>query len=797
MRRDRDIVLALAFAVWGIAGALLSGVAAPRWQILLISLPIAATLVWRRSAPRAVAAVLFVFWIVQYELGLIPNWGISSELLPPVAVFGVAAYLSSARAALWQSLLTASLFSAVALYLSWRDAPPFYTEVGTYVFPLAAIFGAVAPGIALRDRSVELDDARARLREEERAQPGEADRLDAARMTLAREIHVHLTARMREISVHVAAARAALEVGSLPTWRAAMRGVSEAAAEAMHGLRATLMVLRDERRATGTEEGAEVQLRGLLEYDGVRRGTAEVAVTVEGRLPEPMRAIAAFARRIAADGVELVLEHARGPAMLSVSASVDGVIMRFGAGGTGWWRRSAGSVERARLLEVARLGGLVRTPRPWRPELEIRLVGRAPERTAPPDAWRARARCARGRLRSVLDPGMSIPQAFLPIVLLGALGLVEVALTELPGTSDALRAAGAIATALPFLFRRRAPLLTVMAVVAMLLGRQALGDLGTPTISQNFYLYLAMWVVGAYARSIPTALAGWVLVFGGGLYGIFREGIDYPIDAHIFYTVAMSAAGAAGFAVRRRVTQTGELVRVRATLAQRHQAAVDAAVAAERMAVARELHDVVGHSVTVMAVQAGAAAALAEKDPEAARTAARSVIEYESAARAELDQLLRALASADPAAPVPATLDELEELVERGRRAGLPVTLTAHGDLSEVAPWLLGTVYRLVQEALTNVRRHAGDAETTVAVRADGTLLHVEVRNAAGAPSAHAGSGAGITGMRERVRVHGGSFEAGPAGDGGWYVRALMPLGDRDRPSSGTHPAVSLGERPG
>ena len=110
-------------------------------------------------------------------------------------------------------------------------------------------------------------------------------------MTLAREIHGHLTTRMNEISVHVAAARAAMDVGSLPTWRAAMRVVSEAAAEAMHGLRATLMVLRDDATAPGgTGDGADAQLRTPARARRRPPRRDGVSVTVEGRLPEPLRA---------------------------------------------------------------------------------------------------------------------------------------------------------------------------------------------------------------------------------------------------------------------------------------------------------------------------------------------------------------------------------------------------------------------------------------------------------------------------------------------------------------------------
>jgi signal transduction histidine kinase len=370
-----------------------------------------------------------------------------------------------------------------------------------------------------------------------------------------------------------------------------------------------------------------------------------------------------------------------------------------------------------------------------------------------------------------------------PVVLLVVLGVLEVASDRMYELSDAARLGGAVLSALPFLWRARMPLVAVSAVTLLLLGRQELGDLGTPAISQNFYLYFAMFVVGAYARSVPAALLGWVIVFGGGLYAIHLEGVDYPPDAYVFYSVSLTASALVGVAVRQRVRQAVELDRVRTRLAERRRAAVAAAVAAERMHVARELHDVVGHSVTVMAVQAGAAVAMSERDPDGAREAAESVVEYESVVRAELDQLLRALHSADEAPPSPAGLADLASLVERTRRAGLPVRLESDGDLSGVAPWLIATVYRIVQESLTNVRRHAGSAPTTVAVGVDPSRVTVEVTNAPGSARdarPGGGAGAGIAGMRERTLVHGGAFEAGPTPEGGWRVRAVLPAGDRE-----------------
>jgi signal transduction histidine kinase len=352
---------------------------------------------------------------------------------------------------------------------------------------------------------------------------------------------------------------------------------------------------------------------------------------------------------------------------------------------------------------------------------------------------------------------------------------VEVATEPRLPVSDSTRILGALVAPLPFLLRRRAPVLAVAAVAGLVLGRQLLGDLGTPTISQNFLFYFGMFVVGAYARSAVAALAGWALVFAGSGAAIAYEQVDYPPDAYVFWTAMLIGSAVTGVAVRRRMAEAAELDALR----ERSAAGRRAALAAERMELARDLHDALGHSITVIAVQAGAAAVLAERDPAAAREAVAGVVAHQAAARAELARLLGALRSPD-ATTVPREADDVAELVARSRAAGLPVTLDASDALDHAAPGLVGGVYRIVQEALTNVVRHAGHVPTTVTIAATGGGVRVEVRNAPPSTASRAaGSGSGIAGMRDRARDLGGAFEAGPTPDGGFAVRAVLPLEPR------------------
>jgi signal transduction histidine kinase len=746
MPARRDILPVLALAIWGTAGALLADVPMDRWLVLVTGVPVVVAMLWRRSAPRVVALALLAVWVVHLLVAMAPNWGITPEFLPPLAVFGIAAYHQPRTAAVWQAAAVACVFFATTVVHALVNPLPYANGLGLYVYPLALLITGVVAGVALRDRSADVDAARARLRAERRA--ASSARSEAARARLEEQIRSQLTRSLAAIDRHLAAARTLGAPGTAVA--ASMSAVQDAASDAMRRLRETLTAVREDRPDT-LAGGDAVELEELLELEGVR-------VTIEGELPRSARGIAVLARAVGRAGVALLQAHARGPAALAAEASDDGVVLRFSGRGW-WWLRAQGSPELERLLDTARVGGVVKPPRPWRPWLEVRFGHEE-----------VRAGAPAGRLWR-LALGMPLAAAAAPVVLLVALGLVEVLTEPLP-ISDGERVLGALLSPLPFLFRRRWPVLVVAAVAALVLGRQLLGDLGTPTISQNFLSYFAMFVVGAYARSAPAAVLGWVVVLAGSGAAIAHEQVDYPPDAYVFWTAMHLGSAATGVAVRRRMAQAAELEILR----ERSAAARRAAVAAERMELARELHDALGHSITVIAVQAGAAAVLAERDPGAARDATESVLAHQRAARAELARLLSALRSRGaPAAP--RERDDLADLVERSRRSGLPVTVAGEGALDDAPPALAGAAYRIVQEALTNVVRHAGAVPTTVTLVATGAAVRVDVVNAAPRAVHRApGSGSGLAGMRDRALGLGGAFEAGPTPDGGFAVRALLPL---------------------
>ena len=235
-----------------------------------------------------------------------------------------------------------------------------------------------------------------------------------------------------------------------------------------------------------------------------------------------------------------------------------------------------------------------------------------------------------------------------------------------------------------------------------------------------------------------------------------------------------------------------------------NEAATRRALELERARIASELHDVVTHSVSVMIVQAGAARQVLAESPGEAREALLAVEASGRAAMTELRHLLGLLSptypsgeeggASDGAAPVELEpqpgLAQLPTLVDRLTAAGLPIDLRV-GDLpQELSPGLDLAVFRVIQEALTNVIKHAGKPATTVSLTSGDGQLVVEVADTgrpilAAAPAVPAGAGRGLIGLRERIALYGGVLDAGPRSGGGWIVRARFPL-DAPPPLTGS-----------
>ena len=200
----------------------------------------------------------------------------------------------------------------------------------------------------------------------------------------------------------------------------------------------------------------------------------------------------------------------------------------------------------------------------------------------------------------------------------------------------------------------------------------------------------------------------------------------------------------------------------------------------ERTRIARELHDVIAHSVSVMVIQAGGARMVMDSEPDRAETSLRSVERAGREAVAEMRRLLGVLDSGeDPRALAPQPgLADIEDLVSRTRTAGLETNLRVEGEPAMVSPALDLCAYRIVQEALTNAIKHAGPARVTVRLRWTRDALEVDVSDNGRGPERRNGAsrGHGIAGMRERTGLHGGKVQAGAGASGGFTLQARLPL---------------------
>jgi signal transduction histidine kinase len=199
-----------------------------------------------------------------------------------------------------------------------------------------------------------------------------------------------------------------------------------------------------------------------------------------------------------------------------------------------------------------------------------------------------------------------------------------------------------------------------------------------------------------------------------------------------------------------------------------------AAVIAERMRIARELHDAVAHNISVIAIQAGGAGGIVERDPERAEACAALIETVARDAIGELERLDAAPGAAQP------SLTSVDALAERARAAGLPVELRVEGEASALPVGVDLAAYRIVQEALANTSKHAGAAHAQVVIRYDRRSVEVEVTDdgrGGRAPGRGGDGGHGLVGIRERVALYGGTLDIGRRRSGGFRVHARLPIG--------------------
>jgi len=329
--------------------------------------------------------------------------------------------------------------------------------------------------------------------------------------------------------------------------------------------------------------------------------------------------------------------------------------------------------------------------------------------------------------------------------------------------------------ALSLIWRRERPLATLAVVLGGSILISALLTEPPDLVVAVILLVAASYSAGVHLpqRRAVTALvmsAGTVLVVG---YALDPNDFIFPV---VFFTIVPWLVGRI---LRNQTRLTRELAEKaeRAELAREEEER--RAVAAERSRVARELHDVLAHDLSVMVIQASAGRRVMERDPDSAAEAARQIERTGREALAELRQLFGPVRRGDGEALAGSpTLAHVDRLVQRARDAGLPVELRVEGERRALPPGVDLAAYRVVQEALTNTIKHAGKARATVRVsyRAGEVAVEASDDGAGAAGGALESGGHGLVGMRERVGLYGGELEVRRRRGGGFSVRARFPL---------------------
>jgi signal transduction histidine kinase len=286
--------------------------------------------------------------------------------------------------------------------------------------------------------------------------------------------------------------------------------------------------------------------------------------------------------------------------------------------------------------------------------------------------------------------------------------------------------------------------------------------------SVGLVVVLAVYTAAAHTSGRRAAVGG-VLTAAVGLVAMVTDPESVNVAAVVFYAFLFGAPWVAGRVVRRR--------RVNEARLEREKEAAETAIVEERARIARELHDVVAHAISVIVLQARGGRRLLDWEPDETRNALDAIESTGQQALVEMRRLLGLLRADDEElalGPQP-SLTRLDSLVAEVEKAGLPVELTIEGDPTELPAGVDLSAYRIVQEALTNALKHAGPARARVLVRYGEEGLELRIADDGTGSGNGAGSGHGLVGIKERVAVLGGDLDAGPASSGGYEVRVLLP----------------------
>ena len=355
-----------------------------------------------------------------------------------------------------------------------------------------------------------------------------------------------------------------------------------------------------------------------------------------------------------------------------------------------------------------------------------------------------------------------------------AVALCAIAEAELAAAGEL----GTFGAAVPFftltlVWRRRAALQVALVAAGALAVLALFAPLEFPANTAFLAMFAVTYSAGAH---LPRRRA--LAAIGAVLAAIAFEEIVQGGGDLLFAAIIFAVPWLIGRGVRARRQQEHAIAETVLRLERERERTAELAVASERLRMARELHDTIAGLLNLIVVQAAVAEQCSSEQPEEASKALALVHESGRAASADLRRMLGILrARSDGAAVAPAPrLDRVDDLVTRARATGIQAKLRITGSRAAIPAGLDLAAYRIVQEALSNVVKHAAGARADVHVRYDHDAVEIEVSNTGGAVTAADTGGHGLVGMRERAAIFGGELEAAPTLDGGFTVRARLPL---------------------
>lgn len=343
-------------------------------------------------------------------------------------------------------------------------------------------------------------------------------------------------------------------------------------------------------------------------------------------------------------------------------------------------------------------------------------------------------------------------------------------------TADALGVALLLLGTLPIAWRRHAPLLVFGVSGAAFFLYEALGYAPPPL---PFAPLIALYSVAVSSAALTATAATAVMAIGVAAAAVTHRG-PLTHDQFLAYLLSTVAAGVLGYGVQLR-SRVASLERQAVRLAREQTDRTELAVEQEQARIARELHDIVAHNISVIVALAGAARRVADSELEHARQALSSIELTGREALTEMRRLLGVLRTdrgGAERAPQPG-LDRLPFLLAQVERAGLPVQLAVHGTPRPLPAGIELNAYRIVQEALTNTLKHAGTTRATVALGYHNGYLELQVRDDGRGGTADLVPGQGLVGMQQRAALLGGELAVGPGPEGGFRVMARLPVDGR------------------